>query len=136
MKKIFLALTFILTFCNNISIGQTPLDRTKAEESVKTYMTTKAKNYKPLEFGEFFSQYYSEGLQKIAKTKEVIKYSIVHTYMINNKKTIDTYFHLNENYQVIGKNTMEEMTKLVNDDLKNNPKFDSILKGLELEMQK
>jgi hypothetical protein len=37
---------------------------------------------------------------------------------------------------VIGKNTIEEMNKLSNDDLKNNPKFDSILKSLELEMQK
>ena len=135
MKKIFLTITIILIFCN-ISIGQTPLERTKAEESVKKYMTTKTKNYKPLEFGEFFGQYYSESLQKIAKTKEVIMYSIVHTYLLNNKKTVDTYFHLNEAYQVIGKNTMEEMNKLVNDDLKNNPKFDSIMKSLELEMQK
>ena len=99
-------------------------------------MVTKTKNYKPLEFGEFFDQYYSESLQKIAKTKELIKYSIVHTYLLNNKKTVDTYFHLNEAYQVIGKNTMAEMDKLVNDDLKNNPKFDSIMKSLELEMQK
>ena len=135
MKTIFLTATIILAFCN-ISISQTPLDRTKAEASVKKYMMTKTKEYKPLEFGEFFAQYYSESLQKIAKTKEVIKYSIVHTYLINNKKTVDTYFHLNENYQVIGKNTMEEMMKLVSDDLKNNPKFDSIMKSLELEMQK
>jgi len=28
------------------------------------------------------------------------------------------------------------MMKLVSDDLKNNPKFDSIMKSLELEMQK
>lgn len=135
MKKICLTIIIILTFCN-ISVGQSPLDRTKAEESVKKYMVTKTKNYMPIEFGEFFSQYYSESLQKIAKTKEVIKYSIVHTYLINNKKTVDTYFHLNEAYQVIGKNTMEEMMKLVTDDLKNNPKFDSIMKSLELEMQK
>lgn len=135
MKKLFLTITIILTF-NNITIGQPLLDRIKAEESVKKYMATKMKNYKSLEFGEFFSQYYSESLQKIAKTKEVIKYSIVHTYLLNNKKIVDTYFHLNEAYQVIGKNTMEEMNKLVNDDLKNNPKFDSIMKSLELEMQK
>lgn len=134
MKKIFLTI-LILTFYN-ISIGQTYLDKTKAEESVKKYMSAKTKNYKPLEFGEFFSQYYSESLQKIAKTKEIITYSIVHTYSVNNKKTFDTYFHLNGAYQVIGKNTMEEMNKLVNDDLKNNPKFDSIMKSLELEMQK
>ena len=31
---------------------------------------------------------------------------------------------------------MKEMNKLVNDDLKNNPKFDSIMKSLELEIQK
>jgi len=135
MKKIFLTITIIITFCN-ISFCQPPLDRTKAEDSVKKYMATKTKNYKPLDFGEFFSQYYSESLQKIAKTKVVIKYSIVHTYLVNNKKTVDTYFHLNELYQVIGKNTIEEMNKLSNDDLKNNPKFDSILKSLELEMQK
>ena len=124
-----------MTFCN-ISIGQSLLDKTKAEKSVKQYMSTKTKNYKPLEFGEFFSQYYSESLQKIAKTKEIINYSIVHTYLVNNKKILDTYFHLNETYQVIGKNTMKEMNKLVNDDLKNNPKFDSIMKSLELEIQK
>ena len=124
-----------MTFCN-ISIGHSLLDKTKAEKSVKQYMSTKTKNYKPLEFGEFFSQYYSESLQKIAKTKEIINYSIVHTYLVNNKKILDTYFHLNETYQVIGKNTMKEMNKLVNDDLKNNPKFDSIMKSLELEIQK
>jgi hypothetical protein len=135
MKKIFLTITAIIILCN-VSLGQTPLDRTKAEEVVKNYMTTKTKNYKPLEFGEFFSQYYSESLQKTAKTKEVIKYSIIHTYLIKNKKTVDTYFHLNEHYQVIGHNTMEEMTKLVSDDLKNNPKFDSILKSIELDIQK
>lgn len=134
MKKTFLTI-IILTFCN-ISIGQSLLDKTKAEKSVKQYMSTKTKNYKPLEFGEFFSQYYSESLQKIAKTKEIINYSIVHTYLVNNKKTLNTYFHLNEAYQVIGKNTMKEMNKLVNDDLKNSPKFDSIMKSLELEMQK
>ena len=135
MKNIFCNIIIVLAFYN-ISMAQATLNRPKAEEAVKIYMSAKSKNYKPLEFGEFFSQYYSESLHKIAKTKEVIKYSIVHTYVIKDIKTVDTYFHLNEAYQVIGMNTMQEMTKLVTDDLKNNPKFDSIMKGLELEMQK
>lgn len=134
MKKLFFVTSLIIAFLT-VSFGQTNLDRSKAETSVKNYMAAKSKNYSPLKFGEFFNQYYSHSLQNIAKTSDTIKYSIVHTYMLKNRKIIDTYFHLNSSYSVIGMNTMDEMNKLVNDDLKKNPKFDSILQSIEFDMK-
>lgn len=131
MKK--LLTLFILVITLN-SFSQNKLDRPRAEKSVMKFMSSKYKGYEPQTFGEFFSQYYSENLQKIAKTKKTIKYSIVHTYLIKKEKTTHMYFHLDDSYSVIGYNTDEEMTKLVMDQLNNSPIFDSILKGLEQKM--
>jgi hypothetical protein len=134
MKKLFFTTAFLFALCH-LSIAQTPLDRPKAEESVKTYMKAKNKTYKPIGFGEFFSQSYSKGLQKIAKTKEVIAYSLVHTYSVKDKTITDTYFHLNASYQVIGMNTMDEMTSLVMTELQNSPTFDSIMKSIGADVK-
>lgn len=135
MKQLLYSITIILAFCN-ISVSQTEFNKEKAEESVKKYMIKVSKDYVPSTFGEFFSQYYNKNLQEIAKTKQVIKYSIVHSFSVKNKITTNMYFHLNESYEVIGKNTDKEMTKLVTDELKNNPKFDSILNSIEKEINK
>lgn len=118
----------------NFPFGQTILYRAKAEASVTKFMRANNKNYTPISFGEFFGQYYSKDLQEIAKTNKVIKYSLVHTFSIDNIKTTNMYFHLDEMYNVIGKNTDEEMTKLVDTQLRKNSKFDSILKSIEKEI--
>ena len=131
MKKLLTLFTLFITLN---SCGQSDLDRPRAEESVMKYMSSKHKNYEALTFGEFFSQYYSEDLQKIAKTKKIIKYSIVHTYSIKNVKTTHMYFHLDDSYNVIGNNTDEEMSKLVMNELNKNPIFDSIMKSMTEKM--
>lgn len=132
MKKILFTLVLTLSFFN-ISFSQTDLDKNRAEINVKKHMSERSKNYSSIRFGEFFSQHYSESLQKIAKTNDTIKYSIVHTYKLKNRTIVDSYFHLNKDYSIIASNTMNEMTKLVTDDLKNNPIFDSILKDIEIK---
>jgi hypothetical protein len=134
MKKILFTAILFLIFLN-ISYGQVALNKPKAEIAVKQYMSSKSKDYMPIEFGEFFSQYYSDQLQKIANTKDTIKYSIVHTYTLKGRKVVDTYFHLNKSYSVIASNTITEMTKLVANKLKNNPKMDSILNNIQLELK-
>ena len=90
MKQIILILG-ILAVTNVFS--QNKLERSKAEVSVKQYMTS-TKNYKPISFGEFFEQLDSKGIQDKLKTKSIVKYSLVHTYSIGTTKVIDMYFHL------------------------------------------
>ncbi len=124
MKQIILILG-VLAITNIFS--QNTLDKPKAEASVKQYMS-ETKNYKAISFGEFFEQADTQGIQEKLKTKEKIKYSLVHTYSIGSTKTIDMYFHLDEKYKVLGKIPFKEMEQMMLKE--NSSKLDSIMGSL------
>jgi hypothetical protein len=124
-----LILITCLFIISNI-FGQDTLDRLKAEASVTKYMSAANKNYKGLSFGEFFDQTYPKEIQAKMKTKKNLVYSLIHTYSIGKGKYIDTYFHLNEKYEVVGKLTMKEMDEVSKKIENRNGKLDSIMNSL------
>jgi hypothetical protein len=121
-----LILLLILSSCGE------PQGRRKAKIVVKDYMTANHKDYKAGDFGEFFEQSYPEEIQREIKTTEEIKYSIVHSYLLNNKKIKDEYFHLDKEYKILGQLSNEKMMKitadLINEGLKNSSILDSLKK--------
>ncbi len=124
MKQIILIISLLIStnvFCQN------KLDRAKTEASVTKYMTSATKNYQGLSFGEFFYQTYPKEIQAKMKTKKNVVYSLVHTYSVGKDKYIDTYFHLNEKYEVIGKLTMKEMDEVFQETANKDGKLDSLL---------
>lgn len=127
MKQLILIFG-ILSITNLFS--QNKLDRIKAEASVTKYMTTANKNYKSLSFGEFFDQTYPKEIQDKLNTKKNVVYSLVHTYSIGSEKHIDTYFHLNEKYEIVGKLTMKQMDEVFQEIANKNGKLDSIMNSL------
>ena len=133
MKKYFIyTLLFLFIFLFKISKAQISINRIKAEESVSEFMTKKNKDYKAITFGELFEQTYPKEISSKLKTKKQIKYSIIHTYMIGGKKVINSYFHLDDNYVVIGKLTDEEMTEIMLKQTGN--KLDSIMNSIILAL--
>jgi hypothetical protein len=128
-KLIFIFSVFILS---NF-FGQNIINRTKSESSVNKYLSSKCKDYKPIVFGEFFCQNYPNEVQRMLKTSRKVVYSIVHTYFIGDKKQSDLYFHLDLNYDVIGKLSSKEMDKINNDLLKNSGKIDSLINTIDLQ---
>jgi hypothetical protein len=115
-------------FIASNTFGQNNLDKSKAEVSVSKYMSVSNKNYKSVSFGEFFEQTDTKGIQEKLKTKEKIKYSLVHTYTIGSTKITDMYFHLDEKYKVLGKIPFKEMEQMMLKE--NSSKLDSIMSGL------
>ncbi len=115
-------------FIASNTFGQNNLDKSKAEVSVSKYMSVSNKNYKSVSFGEFFEQTDTKGIQVKLKTKEKIKYSLVHTYTIGSTKITDMYFHLDEKYKVLGKIPFKEMEQMMLKE--NSSKLDSIMSGL------
>jgi hypothetical protein len=124
MKQIILILG-VLAVTNVFS--QNKLDKSKAEASVKQYMTN-TKDYKPISFGEFFEQLNSKGIQAKLKTKSAVKYSLVHTYSIGSANLVYMYFHLDEKYKVVGKLPFKDMEQLMLKENKNS--LDSIMNSL------
>lgn len=125
MRKIQFVIFVLLTYSTT---AQNVLNRKKAEESVKNYMAIHTKKYIPVSFGEIFEQPDDSMLRSKLNTKEKIKYSLIHTYVINGETYENVYFHLNEKYNVVGLLTFKEMEEIM---LKENAgQLDSIFKGL------
>ena len=126
MKQLIptLAIMLLLSSCG---LSQ---DRQKGQQAVTDHMTTKHTDYKPYSFGEFFEQTYPEDIQKEIRTKGQVKYSIVHTYTLVDKKIIDEYFHLDKDYKVLGQLSDEHMLKMTSEmaieGLENIGSFDSL----------
>jgi hypothetical protein len=129
MKIKHITLIVTLFIVSNI-IGQEKLDRIKAEASVTKYMTAESKKYKSLTFGEFFEQTYPKEIQAKMKANRNVVYSLVHTYTVGEKKYVDTYFHLDGKYQVVGKLTIKEMHEVSKKIENSNGKLDSIMNSL------
>lgn len=110
--------------------GQVKLDRVKSEKAVTKYMSETNKAYKPISFGECFDQTYPKEVEHELKTNKEVKYSIVHSYTVNSKEIKDMYFHLDKNYNVVGKLTSEQMDKINNKLLQKSSKMDSILNSI------
>lgn len=84
-------------------------------------MNDKNSLYQSGYFGEFFEQNYPDLIQKEIGTNEKIKYSIVHTYYIEEEKVTDEYFHLDKNFRVLGQVSKDKMLKLTENLLFSSP---------------
>ncbi len=127
MKQLILITSLFIV--SNI-FGQNKLDRVKAEASVTKYMAATNKNYTAISFGEFFDQTYPKEIQATMKVNRNVVYSLVHTYTVGDKKYVDTYFHLDEKYQVVGKLTIKEMHEVSKKIENSDGKLDSIMNSL------
>lgn len=128
MKKTLYLILILLKFSNQNIIAQNKLNRLQAEKSVNKYMSKKYKKYNSLRYGELFQQYSSKEIEEKLNTNTPIVYSIIHSYNIKNDTTINMYFHLDENYNVIGYLTDKEMDKIMQNKVGN--KLDSIMNSL------
>lgn len=128
VKNILIAflLTAFLTCC-----GQ---DRSKAETAVKIFMKKSSSSYKPGNFGEFFVQTYPDEVQKKIGTNEKVKFSLVHSFKTDSGEVSDMYFHLTDNYDIVGKLTSQQMMDLTMDIA--GPKLDSIMNFLTDSLSK
>lgn len=117
-------LTVIVSSC---SFGQ---DRQKAEQAVTKYLISKFDKYTPEGFGEFFEQTYPIEVQEKMNTKRHVKYSLVHSYTVDGKKVENEYFHLDNDLNIIGQLSMQQMTDITTSLLNNNEFFMNFLDSI------
>ena len=84
-------------------------------------------SFKVIRFGECFEQNYPEDIQQKLKTSSKVKYSLVLSYVLDDVKTENEYFHLDNKYNVIGHLSMNEMMGVTIDLLENNKEFQNQL---------
>jgi len=88
------------------------LERNSAIRSVKAYVKSAHSDYVPNGFGEFFEQTYPREIEEAIGTTGRVKYSLVHSYLADGTSHTGVYFHLDENFEVLGSLTMDQMTDL------------------------
>lgn len=108
-------------------------DRIGAEQAVRDYLTSHHGNYKPIGFGEFFVQTYPKEIQEKMGTDGQVKYSLVHSYNVGNKKVRDEYFHLDKDMKVLGQLSSQHMMDITMGLLLKNEKFINIIDSMGVD---
>lgn len=125
----FIFLTFFTLFH---AFGQ---DQQKAEAAVADYMATVYSDdeYEPLSFGKLFEPEHPMIIQDILQKEGNIKYSVRHSLIVNGREIKDEYFHLDDNYHVIGHFSGQEMIEYHTTVLLLNPEFRQYLDSLGID---
>lgn len=100
--------------------------RPKAEKAVTAFMQSQHADYSAIGFGEFFEQTYPAEIEAALGTDERVVHSLVHSYRLGSEVHSNTYFHLSENFEVIGQLSDDEMTEITRTLMK--PYLDNLLK--------
>jgi len=108
MRKVFrlFVIFSVIVLFSSYASGQ---DKQKAKQSVNKYMTEKYVNYNSGKFGYFKTDYNEDSIHE--PNFGNVKYSIIHSYKLGEKKIEDDSFYLDENYIVIKILSKEERIK-------------------------
>jgi len=133
MKKTNIVVFILFIFFPFLhSLGQ---DQHKAEAAVADYMTTVYSDdvYEPLNFGQLFEPEHPLMVQEILQKEGNIKYTVRHSLIINGREIKNEYFHLDDNYHVIGHFSGQEMIEYHTTVLLSNPEFRQYLDSLGID---
>jgi hypothetical protein len=108
----------------------------QAENAVISYMKLDYPDYIPKSFGDVYIQTYPKEVQKELKTTKPVVYSISHTYYLG-EKVFDLYsFQLDENMNVIGYLTDDQMMNIMTDILFSSKTFMEVIDSAGIDTTK
>ncbi len=90
-------------------------EQQKAEQAVLHYMSTIYEDYGyiPGTFGQLTGQPYAEAVEKKLGVSGKIRYSIPHTLTVEETFIQSEYFHLDENFNVLGHLSEQDMLDMI-----------------------
>jgi len=131
MKRKIKIVLFLFIWITPISVFSQ--NQKAAEEAVQIHLKEISNSYVPKYFSEVFKTVDAEEIQRELSTNRTVVYAIKHSYYIDNKLYESMYFYFDDNMNVIGFLTTDQIMQLTMKNLFSSKRFMEVLDSLEID---
>jgi hypothetical protein len=124
---------FSVFFATALSVSAQ--EQKKAEQAVLHYMSTIYEDYGyiPGTFGQLAGQPYAEAVEKKLGVSGKVRYSIPHTLTVEETFIQSEYFHLDENFNVLGHLSEQDMLDIIVEMFYSDEKIRELMKTFSVD---
>jgi hypothetical protein len=131
MKRKIKIVLFLFIWITPISVFSQ--NQKAAQEAVKIYLKEKSSSYEPVSFSEAFKTVDAEEIQSELFSNRTVVYAIKHSYYFDNKLYESIYFYFDEDMNIVGFLTTDQIMQLTMKKLFSSKRFMEVLDSLEID---